>query len=133
MPHVMTLSQEVGRDPYAHLLSQSELQSAKNLPMRLLAHTVTFGATAFYYLSRHNELGRIRAGKFSIDMVFGVAWRCAFSAVVCDQVSRRLFVNYAQLRNHKIADYEIRKVMRFMPNPRPHTPVHRRPNSYVMV
>ena len=80
----MTISKEVSRDPYAYLLSQREIQAAKNLPLRAVAHALTFGATAFYYLSRHNELGRLRAGRVSFDMVFGVTWRCLLSAVVCD-------------------------------------------------
>ena len=123
----------VSRDPYAHLLSESELQRAKNLPLRFAAHGATFAGTTFYYLSRHNEIGRIRAGKFSFDMVFAVGWRVLLMACACDVVSRRLFVDYKKLQNHKIADYEVRKVMRFMPNARPHIPLHNKPNSYLLI
>ena len=62
-----------------------------------------------------------------------VGLRCVLSAVVCDQVSRKLFVNYTALRNHKIADYEVRKVMRTFPSAQPYIPLHKRANSYILV
>ena len=121
----------VQRDPYSYLLTQSELQRCKNLPLRLAMQGATFVGTTFYYLSRQNELGRVRAGKFSFDLVFGVGWRVILMGLACDVVSRRMFVDYRGLQNHKIADYEIRKIMRRMPNARPHIPLHNKPNSYI--
>ena len=124
---------QVQRDPYANLLSQQELQAAKNLPLRLVTHSLAIGGTAFYYLSRHNELGRLRAGRVSYDMVFGVGWRVLIAVGVADQVSRHLFCNYVALKHHKIADYELRKAMRRMSAARPMTPFHLKPNSYFWV
>ena len=69
----------------------------------------------------------------SFDMVFGVAIRSLLAVAVADQFSRRLFCNYVALRNHKIAEYEVKKVMRTWPNPKPMTPLFAKPNSYFWV
>ena len=64
-------------------------------------------------------------------MVYGVAWRMLIAAVVSDQLSRRVFVNYVALRKHKMAEYEVKKIMRTWDSPKPHVPLHKRANSYV--
>ena len=86
--------------------------------------------TAIYHLSRHNQLGRMKALSVSFDMVFGVAWRSTVAVLVADQFSRRLFVNYVALRKHEMAEYEVKKIMRTWPNPKPHLARYEKPNSY---
>ena len=66
-------------------------------------------------------------------MVFGVAWRSAVAVVIADQFSRRLFCNYVALRKHQMAEYEVKKVMRTWPNPKPMVALHEKPNSYFWV
>jgi len=70
-------------------------------------------------MSRHNELTRVKQFRVSYNLVIGLAWRLIIAAAISDQVSRRFFVNYKALRLHKHADYEVKKIMRTMPNPRP--------------
>ena len=60
----------------------------------------------------HNEIHRLRTLSISLDLVFGLAWRLALTGVVSDQISRRMFVNALKLKQHKMAEYEIKKVMR---------------------
>ena len=91
---------DVQRDPYSHLLSEWEKQSARNLPFRFACNGIAAGGAALYYLSRHNEVGRVRALRISIDMLVNVAARAALAAVISDQVSRRMFVNYSSLKRH---------------------------------
>ena len=129
----MTQGAELQHEPYKYLLSQSEKQYARNLPLRMVFDGAAVGATALYHLSRHNQLGRVRALSISFDMVFGVAWRSAFAVLIADQFSRRLFCNYVALRKHEMAEYEVKKVMRTWPNPKPHTLPHEKPNSYFWV
>ena len=69
----------------------------------------------------------------SFDMVFGVAWRVLLATALADQVSRRMFVNYQNLRMHQMAENEVRKVMRTWPHAKPHVAVHKRPNSYLWI
>ena len=128
--NAMTLGQNVQRDPYAHLLTESELQGARCIPFRLAFNGLAAGGAALYYLSRSNELARVRALRISFDMIFGVAWRVVLSTVIADQVSRRMFVNYRALKQHEIANYEVRKVMRTWPHAKPHLAPHQKPNSY---
>ncbi len=45
--------QEVQRDPYKHLLTESEKQYCRNLPFRFAANGLAAGGAAVYYLSRH--------------------------------------------------------------------------------
>ena len=91
------------------------------------------GSSAIYYLSRHNQMGRARALSISFDMIFGVAWRSVLAVLVADQFGRRLFCNYVALRKHQMAEYEVKKIMRTFPDPKPHIPLHQRPNSYFWV
>ena len=126
----MQLGQEVQRDPYAHLMTQNEKQGARCIPFRVAFNGLAAGSAALYYLSRTNELARVRAFRISFDMVFGVAWRVLFATVVADQISRRMFVNYRALKQHEMAEYEVKKVMRTWPHAKPHLAPHKRPNSY---
>ena len=126
----MAQGAELQREPYKYLLSQSEKQYARNLPFRMAFNGLAVGATAVYHLSRHNQLGRVRALSISFDMVFGVAIRSALALVVADQFGRRLFCNYVALRKHEMAEYEVKKIMRTFPDPKPHVALHDKPNSY---
>ena len=129
----MTQGAELQHEPYKYLLSQQEKQYARNIPFRVIFNSLAIGGTAVYHLSRHNQFGRVRALSISFDMVFGVAWRSLIALAVADQFSRRLFVNYVALRKHEMAEYEVKKVMRTWPNPKPHVAPHLRPNSYFWV
>ena len=88
------LGREVQRDPYGYLLSESEKQSARNVPFRMLFNASAMGAAALYYLTRNNEMHRIRTFSISLDLVFGLGWRLAAAGLLADQASRRMFVNY---------------------------------------
>ena len=126
----MNVGMEVQRDPYSHLLSQKEKQAARNVPFRLAFNGAAAAGAALYYMSRHNEVGRVKALKLTFDLAFQVFGRVALTLVVADQISRRMFVNYLALKKHQMADYEIRKVMRTWSNPRPFLAPHEKPNSY---
>ena len=105
------IGREVQRDPYDYLLSESEKQSARNVPFRLLFNAAAMGSAAVYYLTRHNEMHRIRTFSISLDLIFGLGWRLALAGLAADQASRRLFVNYDKLRQQRMAENEIRKIM----------------------
>ena len=92
---------------------------------------LAMGAFSLYYLSRSNEIARIRKLRFSVEMVLQVSWRALAAGICADFATRKAFVNYDALRNHKAANNEIRKVMRTFPNARPYLKVHEKPNSYI--
>ena len=129
----MAQGAELQREPYHYLLSQQEKQWARNIPFRMAFNGIAIGSTAVYHLSRHNQLGRVKALSISFDMVFGVAWRSVLAAAIADQFSRRLFVNYVALRKHEMAEFECKKVMRTWPDAKPHQARHQKPNSYFWV
>uniref|UniRef100_A0A7S3FTC7 Uncharacterized protein n=1 Tax=Strombidium rassoulzadegani TaxID=1082188 RepID=A0A7S3FTC7_9SPIT len=104
---------------------------AKQLPVRMFFNAVAMGVFSLYYLSRHNEISRIKKLRFSVDMVVNVTARALFAGVVADFFTRKLFVNYYRIKQHKVANNEIRKVMRSMPNARPLLMPHQRANSYI--
>ena len=133
MPTYMNVGQEVQHDPYKHLMTESEKQYARNLPFRTAFNSIAAGSAAVYFLSRHAQLGRIRAMSISFDIVFGVAWRVLAATAVGDQISRRMFVNYHGLKQHMMAENEVRKIMRTWPQAKPHVAPHKRPNSYIWV
>lgn len=83
-----------------------------------------------YYLSRHNEFGRVKALKITLDLALNCVGRALVTGIVADAVSRRVFVNYLNLKKHKMADNEIKKIMRTMPDAKPHIAPHMKPNSY---
>ena len=62
-----------------------------------------------YYLSRHNEFGRVKALKITLDLALNCVGRALVTGIVADAVSRRVFVNYLNLKKHKMADNEIKK------------------------
>ena len=123
---------QVQRDPYGHLMSNWEVQMAKQLPLRMFFNAVAMGAFSLYYLSRHNEIQRIRNFRFSVDMVVQVSVRALGAGIVADFCTRKAFINYDALRNHKAANNEIKKVMRTFPNRRPYLAVWEKPNSYLL-
>ena len=120
----MSQGAERQHEPYKFLLSQQEKQFARNIPFRMAFNGAAIGGMCIYHLSRHNQLGRVRALSISFEMVFGVAWRAGLTAVVADQFSRRIFCNYMALRKHEMAEYEVKKVMRTWPSPKPMLGVH---------
>lgn len=73
--------------------------------------------------------------RFSLtaEMIFGVVWRAAIAGVVADVAGRRIFVNYVRVKEHQIAQNEIKKIMRQFPNAKPYTPPHKKPNSYLWI
>ena len=74
--------QIIQRDPYSHVLSQQEKQSARCIPFRVAFNSTAVAATALYYMSRHNEIGRVRALRISGDLMVQVLGR-SLLAVVC--------------------------------------------------
>ncbi len=127
------IGREVQRDPYSYLLSESEKQSARNVPFRLLFNAAAMGSAAVYYLTRHNEMHRIRTFSISLDLIFGLGWRLAIAGLVADQASRRLFVNYDKLRQQRMAENEVRKIMVKFPHAKTLPPQFKKANSWFWV
>ena len=124
---------QVQHDPYGSLLTESEKQFARNVPFRFLFNAAAIGTAAVYYLTRHNELHRIRTFSISADLIFGLGWRFVLAGVIADQMSRRLFVNYDKLRQHKMAENEVRKIMVKYPNAKTLKAPYQKANSYYWV
>ena len=103
---------------------------ARKLPIRLLFNALAMGAAGFYYLSRHNEINRLKRLVFSIDMMVNVGSRALVAGVVSHYVTKNLFVSQRRLTEHKVAENEVRKIMRQAPNARPYLAPHEKPNSY---
>ena len=93
-------------------------------------NAVAMGAASLYYLSRHNEINRLKRMVFSVDMIVNVGARALVAGVAADVVTRKLFINYDRLTKHKVATNEVKKIMRTYPNARPYLAPHERPNSY---
>ena len=127
------LGVEVQRDPYYYLLSQQDKQRSRNIPFRFLFNAAAIGGAAVYFITRHNEIHRLRRLSISLDLVFGLGWRMVIAALVADQVSRRLFVNAHKLKLHQMADYECKKAMVLLPNAKRLLPPHKKPINYIMV
>ena len=130
MRHV---GREIQRDPYSYLLNQSEKQSARNIPFRMMFNGAAIGAAGLYFVTRHNELHRLRTFNISLDLVFGLGWRMAFAFFAADQVSRRLFVNQRKLREHRMAENELKKIMVQYPNAKTLRSRHQQANSILLV
>ena len=94
-------------------------------------NAIACGAAGLYYLSRHNEINRIMRLKFSIDMMVNVGSRVALAGIVSDVATRKLFINYQKLTQHKVAANEVRKIMVTVPNAKTLPKVTEKPNSYV--
>eukprot|EP00347_Sterkiella_histriomuscorum_P010389 403376486 len=124
---------QVQHDPYFYLLSQREKQYSRNLPFRFLFDATAVGGAALYFVTRHNELHRLRHLSLSLNLVFGLAWRMAFAALISDQVSRRLFVNAQKLKCHKMAEYEAKKIMVQWPNAKKLPMPHQKKTSFFLV
>ena len=91
------------------------------------------GVASLYYLTRHNELQKFMRFSITAEMIFGVVWRAAAAGLVAEVASRRVFVNYIRLKEHQIAENEIKKAMRQWPNAKPYTAYHKKPNSYLWI
>ena len=83
------------------------------------------GGMSLYYLARHNEFGRVRGLKITIDLAVNVVGRALLTGIVADAFSRRMFVNYIALKKHKFAENEVRKIMRTFPDAKPHVAPHK--------
>ena len=81
---MMNYGMDVQRDPYSHLLSQHEKQYARNLPFRLFANSAAAASVGLYYLSRHNEVGRLKAFRLTIDVLVNVMARSLLAFAVMD-------------------------------------------------
>ena len=103
---------------------------AKQIPVRMFFNAVAMGAASLYYLSRHNEINRVKRLVLSLDMMVNVGARALLAGVAADVVTRKLFINYDRLTEHKVAVNEVKKIMRQAPNCRPYLGVHEKPNSY---
>ncbi len=99
----------------------------------MLFNAAAMGASAIYYLTKNNEMHRIRYLSISLDLVFGLGWRMAIAGLVADQASRRMFVNYEKLRQHKMAEYECKKIMVKFPDAKTLRAPHRKANSWFWV
>ena len=121
---ILNLGLEVQRDPYRYLLTNHEKDAAKCPHARAIFGVAMLTLTKIYYLSRNNELARMKAFRFSPDMIFGLVWRSLLVLAVTDQFGRRMFVNYAALRTDKMANNECRKIMRTFPDAKPHLLPH---------
>lgn len=67
---------------------------ARNLPFRLAFNGAAMGLYTLFYLTKNQEMHRLKGLSISVEMVFGIAWRVCIMGVIADQMSRRLFVNY---------------------------------------
>ena len=100
------------------------------IPLRIFFCATAMGLSSLYYLSRNHEINRIRNLKFSIDMMLNAGTRAVGAGIVMDVVTRKLFVNYDRVVEHKTAKNEVSKIMRTFPNARPYLMPHEKPNSY---
>ena len=82
------------------------------MPLRMFFCALAAGGASIYYLSRNHEINRIRRLKFSVDMMINVGARSVLAAGVADVVTRKLFVNYDRVLEHKVAKNEVSKIMR---------------------
>ena len=80
----MSYGMEVQHDPYSHLLSQQEKQSARCVPFRVAFNTLAAGGAALYYMSRQQELGRVKAFRITFDLAINVIARGLLTVVVAD-------------------------------------------------
>ena len=127
------VGKEVQHDPYGYLLSQREKQYSRNIPFRFLFNGAIVGATALYYVTRHNELHRFARFSLSLNLVFGLGWRMALAFLISDQASRRLFVNYKKLKEHTMAEYECKKIMVQWPNAKKLPMPHEKKTTYFLI
>ena len=88
---------EVQRDPYYYFQTQAEKQSNKNLVLRFAFNSVAIGTAGLYFVTRNQELHRLRNLSFSANLIFGLFWRSLIAYAVADTFSRRIFVNYQKV------------------------------------
>mmetsp|Transcript_2474 Transcript_2474/g.2125 ORF Transcript_2474/g.2125 Transcript_2474/m.2125 type:complete len:148 (+) Transcript_2474:23-466(+) len=120
--------QDVQRDPYKYLLTPTEKANAYGpIPRMVLGYGLGV-LWAAYHLKRNNQLHRIF--KLSGDVVIGFYWRMILGYVVGDRIGARLFCDYRLIWNHKAADYELRKLMRQIPDAKPFIREENKANSY---
>ena len=70
--------------------------------------------------------------KIDLDMIFNVGVRSLGALIVSDMCTRKLFVNYSAIQQHKVGVNEVQKIMRTFPTARPLLAVHEKPNSYIL-
>lgn len=76
---------------------------------------------------------RIQELRLNLDVMLGMSWRVAVGGLIANTVAKRLFKNREQLRQAKIAETEVKKIMMKIPNAKPHLPIHKQPNSYILL
>ena len=76
---------------------------------------------------------RIRELRLNLDVMLGMSWRIAVGGLLANTVAKRLFKNREQLNQARIAETEVKKVMMQIPNAKPQLPVHKQPNSYILL
>ena len=94
------------------------------VPLRIFTCALVMGASSLYYISKNHEINRIKNLKFSIDLMINVTSRALLWGFVGDVVTRKMFVNYDRVVEHKVAANELKKIMRTMPNARPYLRPH---------
>ena len=125
--------QDIQRDPYKYLLSSSEKATAyASIPRIVFGYGLGCLWVA-YHLRRNNQLHRLFKFKLSGDMVVESYWRLLVGFIVGERLATRYYCNYRAIWNHKAADYEVRKIMRTIPDAKPFIKEHDKPNSYLWV
>ena len=81
---MMNYGMDVQRDPYSNLLSQHEKQYARNLPFRMGFNSFSAALVGLYYMSRHNEVGRLKAFRVTIDVALNVFARSLLAFAIAD-------------------------------------------------
>ncbi len=127
------IGREVQHDPYGYLLSEGEQQAARNVPFRFMFNAAAMGAAAVYFLTKNNQMHRIKYLSVSLELVFGLGWRLAIAGLIADQMSRRIFVNYEKLRQHNMAKNEVKKIMVKFPNAKTLRAPYQKANSWFWV
>ena len=124
---------EIAYRPYEYLLTPFEKQSCHASIPRLIMNTAVAGLWGVYFLRRNNELHRIFRLSISAELVIALTWRTALAGYVSDRIASRIFVDHNRIRRHKMANQEIRKIMRTFPDAKPYLKPHEKPNSYFWV
>ena len=124
---------QIQRDPYKYLLTPVERANAlAPIPRMLIGYTL--GALwMMYHLKRNNQLHRLFQFRITGDLVIGAYSRFLLAYVVGDRLAAWTFIDYKAIWCHKAADYEVRKIMRTVPDCKPHINLYNLPNSYLWV
>lgn len=123
----------IQRDPYSFLLTRGEKHVARGVLPQVLFNGFFAGLWAMYFLQRTRQVMRIRELRFNFDVLLGMSWRVVVGGAAANTVAKRLFKNRERLDQARIAESEVKKIMMQVPNHKPHLPIHRKPNSYLLI